>query len=70
VSARLNTGGQDVVSPAAVLSAPGLACVYLTERGASSPSWLAFTEPADAREIAAACEHAAVLLEGPQVTEA
>lgn len=70
MSARLNVGGQDVVSPAAMLSSPGLSVVYLTERGAVSPSWLAFTTPAAARELAAACERAAVLLEGPQVTEA
>lgn len=70
MSARLNAGGQDVADPAAVLTSPGLACVYLSERGSVSPSWLAFTDPAAAREVAAACTRAAELLEGPQVTEA
>jgi len=70
VSARLNVGGQDIESPAARLDAPGFAVVGLSPSGQFPASWLSFTDPADARELAAAIERAAQLLEGPQVTEA
>jgi len=49
-----------------MLNSPGLALVYLTEAG----SFLAFTAPGAAREVAAACERAATLLEGPQIVAA
>ena len=51
---------------AARLDRPGLAVVYLTAAG----SFLAFTAPGAAREVAAACTRAAELLEGLQVVEA
>lgn len=67
MSGRLSLGSQEITEPAARLDSPGLAVVDLTRPGAS---YLAFTEPADAREVAAACTRAAELLEGPQVAEA
>jgi hypothetical protein len=66
MSGRLNVGPQPVISPAARLDSPGLAVVYLTAAG----SFLTFTAPGAAREVAAACTRAAELLEGPQVVEA
>jgi hypothetical protein len=51
MSGRLNTGPQPVISPAAQLDSPGLAIVYLTATG----TFLAFTAPDAAREVAAAC---------------
>lgn len=64
MTAHLNAAAQPVSSPSALLNSPGLALVYLTAGG----SYLSFTEAADAREVAAACERAAGLLSGPQVT--
>jgi hypothetical protein len=66
VSGRLNISPQPVISPAARLDSPGLAIVYLTATG----SFLAFTAPSAAREVAAACTRAAELLEGPQLVPA
>jgi hypothetical protein len=66
VSARLHLGGAPVIEPAARLDSPGLAVVYLT----ATDSYLAFTAPGAAREVAAACTRAAELLEGPQVVPA
>ena len=66
MNGRLNAGSQPVTNPAAMLNSPGLAVVYLTEAG----SFLAFTAPGAAREVAAACERAATLLEGPQIVAA
>jgi len=70
VSGRLNVGGQDITSPVARLDAPGFAVVALSPSGGLTPAWLSFTDPADARALARACETAAVLLESPQVVEA
>jgi len=67
VTAYLNASPLPLRDPYAELNSPGLAVVYLTKPGTGA--YLSFTEPGDAREIAAACEHAARLLEGPQVTE-
>jgi len=69
MTGRLNVGGQDIHRPAARLAAPDLAIVDLTKRGVSG-SWLAFSTPDAAREVAEACEAAAKLLERPQVMEA
>ena len=69
MSGRLNYGPQEIVDPAARLNSPGLAVVDLTARGIVG-SYMAFTEPADAREVAAACERAAELLEGRQIVPA
>jgi len=66
VTGRLTIGAHPVISPAALLDSPGLAVVYLTATG----SYLAFTAPGAAREVAAACTRAAELLEGPQVIPA
>lgn len=66
MSGRLNIGPQPIVSPAARLDSPGVAIVYLTATG----SYLAFTAPGAAREVAAACTRVAELLEGPQVVPA
>ena len=66
MSGRLNISPAEVVSPSALLNSPGLALVYLTASG----SYLAFTTPGAAREVAAACTRAAVLLEGPQIVPA
>jgi len=64
VSARLVVGILPISDPSARLDAPGLALVFLTATG----SHLAFTTPEAARQVAAACEQAAALLSGPQVT--
>jgi hypothetical protein len=66
VSGRLNISPALLDSPAAELDSPGLAVVYLTATG----SYLAFTAPGTAHEVAAACTRAAELLEGPQVVPA
>jgi hypothetical protein len=66
MTAHLNAAPQPVRDPSALLNSPGLAVVYLTDAG----SYLAFTQAADARGVAAACTRAAELLEGPQVAEA
>jgi hypothetical protein len=66
VSGRLNISPALLDSPAAELDSPGLAVVYLTATG----SYLAFTTPGAARQLAAACTRAAELLEGPQVVPA
>ena len=68
MTAYLNASPQPAHDPYAELNSPGLAVVYLTKPG--SGAYLSFTDPGDAREIAAACERAAVLLEGPQVAGA
>lgn len=56
MSGRLNVGSQEITEPAARLDSPGLAVVDLTRPGAS---YLAFTAPGAAREVAAACTRAA-----------
>jgi len=66
MSGRLNIGSSEITNPAARLNSPGLVLVYLGMSG----SYLTFTSPASARELAETCEAAARLLEGPQVTEA
>ncbi len=66
MTGHLNAAPQPVHDPSARLDSPGLAVVYLTAVG----SYLAFTEAADAREVAVACERAAGLLEGPQIAGA
>jgi len=68
MTGRLNIGSQAVTEPSAVLNSPGLAIVYFGEAGRNA--WLSFTTPVSAREVAAACEAAAKLLEGGQVAEA
>ncbi len=65
MTAYLHAAAQPVHDPYAVLNSPGLAIVYL-----AGGTWLAFTDPGDARELAAACTRAADLLEGPQVVGA
>jgi len=67
MSGRLNVGSQAVTEPSAVLNSPGLVIVYFGAAG--SGAWLSFTTPASARELAAAIERAAQLLEASQVTE-
>jgi len=69
VTAYLNASPLPLRDPSAVLDSPGLAVVALTANGGCG-AWLSFTDPGSARELATACERAARLLEGPQVTEA
>jgi hypothetical protein len=67
MSARLNVGSVPIAEPAARLDRPGLAIVYLTDHEISPASFLSFTTPQAARELAAACSNAAELLGGPQL---